>query len=197
MATAALVVPINRTLYSVEEDLQALLECLETVAPEQEQEYLADLSKAIGDAKDKRDAVAQYMAHCESQVEFAKAEIRRLQERKASFENSLDRLKLYLVRMMEQAGTKKLEGNSVTFSLRKCPASVEISDESAVPPAYKTATLAMPGTLAEQVLDALPMDAPVSLNFTVDKRAIKAAIDGGLEIAGAQIAAERNTVVRK
>jgi hypothetical protein len=177
--------------------LVALFECLETVQPEQEADYLVDLAKAIGQAKDKRDSVAQYMAHCESQIEFAKAEIKRLQDRKASFEASLDRLKGYMVRIMEEIGQKKLEGNSVTFTLRKCPASVEITDEAAIPPNYKTATLQMPGFLADQVLDALPIDAPVALNWTCDRRALKDAISGGLTIAGATLAAERNTVVRK
>jgi hypothetical protein len=194
--SAAPVIPI-RSLYNVESDLLALLECLETVTPEQEQEYILDLAKALGQAKEKRDAVAQYMSHCENQIEFAKAEIKRLQERKAEFEANLEKLKRYVVQIMDAIGTRKLEGNSVTFSLRKCPPSVEITDEAAIPANYKTATLQMPGYLADQVLDALDIDAPVTLNWSVDKRGIRAALDGGLDVAGASFAPERSTVVRK
>jgi hypothetical protein len=185
------------SLYAIEDNLMALLECLETVAPEQEQEYILDLAKALGQAKDKRDMCAQYMAHCENQIEFARAEIKRLQERKAEFEANLEKLKRYVVQIMDAIGTRKLEGNSVTFSLRKCPPSVEVTDEAAIPPQYKTATLQMPGHLADELLDLLPLDAPVSLNMTCDKRAIKDALAGGLDVAGASFAPERSTVTRK
>jgi hypothetical protein len=50
--------------------------------------------------------------------------VKRLQERKGALEAQLDKLKAYVVRIMDDAGVKKLEGNSVTFSLRKNPASV-------------------------------------------------------------------------
>ena len=185
------------TLYSVEESLSALLECADTVAPEQEQDYVADLAQAIGNAREKRDAVAQYFAHCESQIEFAKAEIARLQERKASFEAHLERLKGYVVRVMDATGTRKLEGNNATLSLRKCPPSVEVLDEGSVPPAYKIATVKMPGDLVDTVLDALEIDSPVSLTWACDKRAIKAGLEGGAEVPGAAFAPERFTVVRK
>lgn len=193
---AAPVIPI-RTLYQIEDDLQALLECVETVTPQQEQEFAADLGRALSEAKDKRDGVARYMAHCESQVELAKAEIERLRERKASFEKSLERLKQYVVCSMDILGVRKLEGNCVTLSLRKCPPAVEVSDEAAVPPAYKTATLKMPGNLVDKVLDALNIDDPVTLDWSVDKRAVKAALDGGASVEGAAIAAEKYTIVRK
>jgi len=194
---AAAIAPIRRSLYVIEDDVQALLECAGTVTPEQEQEYLADLSRALGEARDKRDAVAQYMAHAEAQIEFAKAEIKRLQERKAAFEGSLDRIKGYVVRIMEESGQKKLEGNSATLSLRKCPPALEVLDEAAIPATYKTGTLTMPGYLIDTVLDSLDLDAPVALNWSVDKRAIRAALEAGQAIAGAGFAPERNTLVRK
>lgn len=185
------------SLYYIEDGLLALLECADTVAPEQEQEYVADLAQAIGNAREKRDAVAQFLAHCEAQAEFAAAEIKRLQERKAGFENAAERLKGYVVRVMEMSGQKKLEGNNATLSLRKCPPSVEVLDEGSVPPQYKVATLKMPGDLVDTVLDALNIDSPVTLNWACDKRAIKTALEAGTAVDGAAIAPERFTVVRK
>lgn len=193
---AAQVIPI-RTLYAVESDLAALLECVETVEPAQEQEFLTALGAALESAKDKRDRVAQYMAHCESQVELAKAEMDRLRERRASFETQLEKLKTYVARVMDEAGVRKLEGNSVTFSLRKNPASVEVLDEEAVPASYKTATLTMSGELVDCVLDALDIDAQVKLAWSCDKRAIKSALDGGADVPGAAIAPDKFALVRK
>lgn len=194
--SAAPVIPI-RTLHQIEEDLAVLLESIDGVTPELEAQYLEDLGHVLGAAKDKRDAVARYMSHLENQIQAAKDEIKRLQDRKADFEGALDKLKAYTVRVMDGLGVKKLEGNVVTLSLRKCPASVEVTDESAVPNAYKSAEIRMPADLAEQILDTLPIDAPVALSYAVDKRAVKSAIEGGAEVAGAQIAAEKFTLVRK
>ena len=196
MAAAATVVPI-RTLHQIEEDLAVLLESIDGVTPELEQQYVEDLGCALSAAKDKRDSVARYMSHLENQVQAAKDEIKRLQDRKAEFEGALDKLKAYTVRVMEDMGVKKLEGSCVTLSLRKCPASVEVYDESAVPPAYKNATLTMSGDLVDKVLDALSIDDPVTLNWSVDKRSIKSALDAGREVEGARFADEKHTVVRK
>lgn len=193
---AAQVVPI-RTLYELEDDLMAMLESMDTVTPDQEQEFLADFGRALQTAKDKRDSVARYMAHCESQIELAKAEIERLRERKLAFECSLDRIKSYVVYTMESLGTKKLEGSCVTLSLRKCPAAVEVLDEGKVPVEFKTATFSLPGPLVDKVLDALAIDDPVRLAWNLDKRAIKAALDAGDAVPGAGFAPEKHTIARR
>jgi hypothetical protein len=98
---------------------------------------------------------------------------------------------------MDETGTKKLEGNLVTFSLRKNPPSVEVLDEMAVPAMYKVATLTIAGVLVDAVLDALELDAQVRLDWFLDKRAIKAAIDAGSDVPGAAIARDKYSLVRK
>jgi hypothetical protein len=55
----------------------------------------------------------------------------------------------------------------------------------------------LPADLAEQILDTLPFEAPVTLQHMVDKRAIKAALDEGARIPGAAFAEPRNTLARK
>ena len=194
--SAAPVIPI-RTLHQIEEDLAVLLESVDGVTPELEAQYLDDLGRALGAAKDKRDAVARYMSHLENQIVAAKDEIKRLQDRKADFEGALDKLKGYTVRVMDGLGVKKLEGNVVTLSLRKNPASIEVLDEETVPSTYKTATLTMSGALVDTVLDALEVDAQVKLTWAVDKRGIKAALDAGAEVPGAAIAPDKFALVRK
>ena len=193
---AAPVIPI-RTLYQIEEDLAALLESVDGVSPELEQQYIADLGHALQSAKDKRDAIGRYLSHLENQVQAAKDEIKRLQDRKAEFEGSLERLKSYVVRVMQDTGAKKLEGSVVTLSLRKNPPAVEVADESAVPVEYKTATLTMAGSLVDRVLDALSIDDAVRVEWAVDKRGIRAALDVGATVEGAGYAPERYTLVRR
>src|ERR1051326_8948692 len=108
-------------------------------------EYLSILKLAA--AAEKRDAVAHCLAHLEEQAAFAGAEIKRLQQRKASFERWRERLEEYVIRTIKSLGTdpkgkyRKLEGNTVTFSLRACPVSVEITDARAVPREFKAVTV--------------------------------------------------------
>ena len=195
--SAATVVPIRQSLWDIEERLAGLLDTAEAVLPEQEDEFVQELRAVLATAADKRDAVAGYMSHVEAQIQLAKDEIQRLRIRRQSLEDALDRIKTYTVRCMEGLEVKKLEGRTVTLSLRRCPASVEVTDEDQVPLAYKTAQLTMPADLADQILDTLPFDAPVTLQHTVSKTAIKAALDEGARIPGAAFAEQRNTLVRK
>jgi len=202
---ALAVVPVRpRTLYELEESLTCLLDCAETVNPEQESIFVDELSQALTDTVEKRDAVARWMSHCESQIDLAAQEIARLRDRKASFETSLERIKQYVIRVIEANGGRKLEGNCVTFSLRKCPASVEMINESAVPAEYRTNTVRLPARVWNQLLDSLDLDlyevAMRQITFvesTVDKRAIKAALDSGVLGAGARIADEKYSLVRR
>jgi len=48
---------------------------------------------------------------------------------------------------------RRLEGKTTTFSIRGCPPSVEITDESAIPSEYKTLVLKLPAATWEQILD--------------------------------------------
>jgi hypothetical protein len=201
---AALAVLPRPTLYDLEETLQGLSECVETVSPEQEAEFLAEFGRALSAAVEKRDSVGRFLAHLESQIELAKAEIERLRERKASFEAALERLKTYVVRVIEAQGVKKLEGSTVTLGIRKCPASIEVFDEIAVPLDYKGATVRLPAKLLDRVLDALDFELAAQVleqsrdtGIAVDKRAIKAALDAGTLVPGARFAAEKHSLVRK
>ena len=71
MMAALTVVSSPITLYQIEEQLQALFDSAELVAPEQETEFMAELSKAIEKAVDKRQRVAEFIAHCQSQIVLA------------------------------------------------------------------------------------------------------------------------------
>ena len=90
--------------------------------------------------------------------------------------------------------------------LRACAASVDITDESLVPLDYKRATVTMPAAMWCDVLNALDEDfrgqvavasTGSNLAIAVDKRAVKAAIDSGVDIAGATLITDKTTLGRK
>ena len=79
-------------LYVIEDHLAALIETAELVSPEQEQEFRVEFQTALTSAVEKRDRVGQFLAHLEQQIDFARFEIDRLRQRKATYERTLARL---------------------------------------------------------------------------------------------------------
>jgi hypothetical protein len=146
-------------LYVIEDHLAALIETAELVSPEQEQEFRAEFQIALTAAVEKRDRVAQFLAHLEQQIDFAKFEIDRLRQRKATCERAIARLESYVIETIQNLGTDRkgkyrtLEGKTTTFSLRACPPSVEVTTESAIPAEYKTLTLKLPAVMWERLLE--------------------------------------------
>ena len=154
--------------------------------------------------------MGQFRAHLEQQIDFAKFEIDRLRRRKDLCERTLARLEEYVIRTIEDLGVdskgkyRTLEGKTTTFSLRACPASVEVTDESAIPSDYKTLTLKLPALTWEQLLDGLDIEQRAAVlgqvkspEVSVDKRSMKAAMDGGADVSGAGVVTGRHALRRR
>ena len=155
---------VTLSLYAIEDQLVALADTLDIVPSEQEDELVARLGQALIQAIDKRDSMGRFLAHVDSQISFADAEIKRLQERKQAFVRLLERTEAYVARVIQSLGPdpkgkwQKLEGRTVTFSLRRQPASVVIDSEGGVPNVYRRATIKMAATLWEELLDSVDAD---------------------------------------
>jgi len=197
------------TLYDVEDYLVALTESAETVTPEQEGDFLEDLKAALSSAAEKRDRVAHHLAHLEEQQAFAAKEILRLQKFKKEREVAQSRLESYVSYCIESQGKdkagkyRKLEGNTTAMFLRACPASVEVTDMDSLPPEYQSATVTMPASLLNKVLNALDEEfrtkalREIVCTLSADKRWIKAAIEAGMEVPGATLVTGKTTLGRK
>jgi hypothetical protein len=197
-------------LYAIEDHLAVLIETAELVPPEQQQEFLEEFQSALMSAVEKRNRVGQFLAHLEQQIEFANFEIDRLKQRKATFQRALERLEMYVIETIESLGTdnkgryRTLEGKTTTFSLRVCPPSVEITDEAAIPADYKTLLMRIPALTWEELLDGLDIDARGAIvarvataELKVDKRSIKAAIETGAHVPGADLVFGRHSLRRR
>jgi len=80
---------------------------------------------------------------------------------------------------------------------------VEVTDESAIPSEYKTLVLKLPAVTWEQLLDGLEIERRAAIlgqvkspEVLVEKRSIKAAIDGGEDVPGAGLAVGRHSLRR-
>lgn len=156
--------PAARSLYDIEAHLAALVDTEDLVPVELEQEYALDLQATLAATVEKRDRVGQFMAHLESQIAFAHAEVARLKAREEFYEKVFGRMEGYVSRVIESLGLdakgkrKKLEGTTITLSLRGCDKRVEVTDEAAVPTRYKRVTVTLPAETWELVCDSLDMD---------------------------------------
>ena len=209
MAAVAITEP--HTLFEIEEGLTAFLDTAEMLTPDQEQAFLAEFQQALTLAADKRDRVAHRLAQLENQQAFAAAEIKRLQAFKKAKESEQARLEGYVSYVIQRLGKdakdkwRKLEGNSTSMFLRGCAQSVDVVDESLIPLDYKRAAVTLPASMLDDILNALPEDfrenvlpeITGSLAVTVDKVAVKAAIDAGVAVPGAKLITDKTTLGRK
>ena len=166
------------SLYELEETLIAYGDSVDLVAEGDQQQFLADFQAALLAAAEKRDRVGWFLAHLDSQAQLADQEIKRLQNRKAAFERTHERIEAYLIHVIKNLGQdakgkfKKLEGNTVTFSIKKCPDSVQLLDEEKIPSAFKSATVTMPLDIWNELVDALPIDRAAEIDDAIRKPVI-------------------------
>lgn len=193
------------TLYDVEQGLQSFLDFDGEALPEEERQlFELALTEQLKTAVDKRQKCGEFIRFCELQADNCKAEVERLAARKKRFDAAAERMKEYIIRVIEEIGPdgrgayRKLEAHTITFSVRRKPAKVEVTDESQVPSQYKDATVTMPMELWRKVIGLVLADGPVRdeflgwINFhpaeaTVRKDPIKKTIEAGGEVPGAEL----------
>lgn len=162
------------TLFEIVDHLDALLHTVELCeTDEQRQACQEDIEKFLNAEVRKVDNLAGYLAQCDAQQQCAAAEVKRLQERKKSWERKERIIRDYIAATMEALDKPRLEGRTATFTLRKSPASVEVLDQSLVPMEYIR-------TIVEE---------------SVDKDAAKRDLKAGIAIDGLRLVTDKKSVV--
>jgi hypothetical protein len=191
----------NITLYEIEDNLAALANTFDVVEGEEIKQILLDeIGRSLWQAKEKRDAVVAFLRHCEAQQKFADQEIERIRNRRdriARFQAEFERYIISIIdrfAVPDRRGVKRLEGNISSMRMQKNPDSVAITDENAVPLAFKDVVLTMPAQLWEALLERLEKDERAGIEaqikkteFKPDKRAISSELKNGSEISGADL----------
>ena len=132
--------------------------------PELDPQTLADTMEAVeGELEIKAENYAKVMKNLEADVAGIKAEIDRLSERKKTIENNIKNMKSALQMAMETTGKTKFKTELFSFNIQKNAPTVVIdaSDPNNIPP------------------DFLKFKEP-----EIDKTAIKAAIQNGMDLTG-------------
>jgi Gp157 protein len=157
--------PESLTLYDIETDLLNLMLCREAALDDSEMRpALRDeavkqidlaIRERISNEIQKVDGIAFYLREFAARAAAAKAEKDRLAARQRMWEAREERLKEIVTGVMLMTGKKRLEGDSNTLRLQKCPASVEIGQLGMVPDEYLKATVTMPLELWNLVLELI------------------------------------------
>ena len=161
-------------LWQIEEELEALLDSIETCPEELQHELQQRITEYLAREATKVDQTAYVLAALDYEQEAAADEIARLSDRKRAAKASQDRLETYLCRIIAARGGKKLVGDTNTLSVRASDA-VLILDEAAIPAQY----------IVEKVV--------VEKGGKVE---IKKALKAGEEVPGADLEF-RSSLVRK
>ncbi|MCL2897102.1 siphovirus Gp157 family protein [Brenneria tiliae] len=153
------------TAIALANDMKKLQELLET-SDELTPEMIADTMVGVEmELADKLDAAYIHVRNLEGLAKTCDEEAKRLADRKRSFENRAKQLKQYVLDCLLTAGLDKLKTTTNTFTARKGVASVIVDNE---------------GLLPDELVTVQTLVAP-------DKKAIKEAIESGVDVPGAHI----------
>lgn len=165
-------------LYEIAQDYKAFLEAVENGdIPE---EAIADSLESIeAILEDKADNIACVIKNLTAEAEAIKAEEKALAARRNQKEREIKSLKDYLANALLNSGYTKIETARNRISFRKSK-KVEIDDEAAF----------IEWAMSNRD-DLLKYELP-----TISRTAIKEAIEGGDEIAGARIEISQNIQIK-
>lgn len=205
------------TLYELEQDLAVLLDTEEFVDEKDRAEYEAAVARAYTATVQKRDRVAQFIVHCDNQVDVCDAEIKRLQARKKSFAGVAERMRNNVLAIIYSLGKdakgkyQKLEGKTSTLYAHKNPSGVDVLDADAIPARFKRISLTLPydkwclihKLFADEVLQsaltpeeaeqvkAAVVDATEKADVEIRNSLIKDAFSAKEDVSGARLDEER------
>ena len=166
-------------LYELSKDYENLILAIEN--GEVPEEAIADTLESIElMLDDKADNIACWIKQLTAEAEAIKAEEDKLKARRTAKLNRAERLTEYLAECLTNAGRTKIETARNVISFRKTPPKVVFDDEKAF-------------------VEWAVVNADTLLNYgkpTVNKTAVKAAIEIGWNFAGVRIESSQNIAIK-
>ena len=122
---------MSKSLMVLLDERNQIAEQLETA--ENPAELIESLDKAV---QVKAAGIAIYLERLDSMTSALDETIKKLQDRKKSFQNRNERLKAYVLEAMKQHGIEKIECPECTISIQKNPPSAEVYELKMIPIEY-------------------------------------------------------------
>lgn len=166
-------------LYEIATDYENLMAAIEN-GDIPEDAVIDTLESITSLLEDKADNIACLIKNLTAEAEAIKAEEDRLKARRTAKLNRAERLTSYLSDILQRSGYTNIETARNVISFRKTPPKVVFDNESAF-------------------IEWARVNADNYLNYgkpTVNKTAIKAAIDSGTKIEGVRVESSQNISIK-
>lgn len=131
----------------------------------------------------------------EARAKARRDKARQYAELAKTTEESVERMKEYILTLMRQTGLDKLSVGEKSITLSKGRESVEVIDEAKVPDTYKRIILKIRGTNIDAIM-AVFGDDVMDFKEEVNKTEITAAHKAGVGIAGTQVVRKPYLIIK-
>jgi len=186
----------TNSLFEIDVELDSLLDEIEEQTAQEgspSEELVARFQQFCSAHDQKVDRIGRFLRRMEAREQFCRAEVARLSDRARAAAGKVERTKKMVLYYLMSRDLKALEGREFTLRAQKnSQDSVRITDEAALPAAFRRIGLGIGGVLWETVLANLPDELGKMLEGTVeesrpDTDTIKAAIQREEQVPGAEL----------
>jgi len=183
----------TNSLFEIDEELNGIFDEIEEQNGEPTEELIARFQEFCSAHGEKVDRIGRFLRRMEAREQFCRAEIARLSDRARATAGKVERTKNMVLYYLMSRELKSIEGREFTLRAQKnSQDSVRITDEAALPVAFRKVDARIGGILWETVLANLPDELGKMLESTVeesrpDADSIKAAIQSEEEVPGAEL----------
>ena len=186
----------TNSLFEIDVELDSLLDEIEEQAAqggEPSGELVARFQQFCCAHGEKVDRIGRFLRRMEAREQFCRAEAARLGDRARAAAGKVERTKNMVLYYLMSRDLKAIEGREFTLRAQKnSQDSVRITDEAALPAAFRRINARIGGVLWETLLANLPDELGNMLESTVeesrpDTDTIKAAIQREENIPGAEL----------
>ena len=184
------------SLFEIDEELDGLLEEIEGQVESEGQaaeDLVARFQQFCEAHGEKVDRIGRFVRIMEAREQYCRSESARLADRARATAGKVERTKNMVLYYLLSRDLKKIEGHQFTLRAQKnSQDSVRITDEAALPLAYRKIDARIGGVLWETVLANLPEELSKMLEAAVqeskpDSEAIKSAIQQEEHVPGAEL----------
>lgn len=165
---------MNKSLFHIQQEYLQLAEILEDNGGELTPEIEQSLAINQQELQTKGVNYALVIRQIDGEAEIIDREIKRLADLKKTKENAANRMKEAIKGAMELYGIQSIKGDLINITLRNNASSVVINEEEKLPTEY----------------------VQVKHTISPDKKAIKAAIESGIEVPGAYLTKSKSILIK-
>ena len=186
----------TNSLFEIDAELDGLLDEIEEQTAqggEPSGELAARFQQFCSAHGEKVDRIGRFLRRMEAREQFCRAEVARLSDRARAAAGKVERTRNLVLYYLMSRDLKSIEGREFTLRAQKnSQDSVRITDEAALPVAFRKIDARIGGVLWETVLANLPDELGKMLDSTVeqsrpDTDTIKAAIQREEQVPGAEL----------